>query len=66
MVFQDLWNTIDQQYGLFGVKAVNWDELREEYFERVSEAEPDAELFDLLAELLSHLKDKHIFYRVGC
>ncbi len=65
MVFQDLWNTIDQQYGLFGVKAVNWDELREEYFERVSEAEPDAELFDLLAELLSHLKDKHIWLISG-
>jgi len=61
MVFQDLWNTIDQHYGLFGVKTVDWDELWDEYRERASEADTDAELFDLLAELLSHLKDKHIW-----
>jgi len=61
MVFQNLWDTIDQHYGLFGVKTVDWDALREEYYERASEADTDTELFDLLAKLLSHLKDKHIW-----
>lgn len=44
---------------------MDWDELREEYCERVSRADTDAELFDLLAELLSHLKDKHIWLISG-
>jgi hypothetical protein len=61
MVFQNLWDTIDQHYGLFGVKTVDWDALHEEYYERASKADTDTGLFDLLAELLSHLKDKHIW-----
>jgi carboxyl-terminal processing protease len=61
MVFQDLWNTIDQHYGLFKAKAVDWNLLREAYYLHVTEADTEAELFDHLAELLSHLKDKHIW-----
>jgi carboxyl-terminal processing protease len=61
MVFQDLWYILDQHYGLFGVKAVDWDALRETYTKRVTEADTDTELFDLFAELLSHLQDKHVW-----
>ena len=60
-VFRDLWNTIDQHYGLFGIKAVDWNALGRHYSARASRAATNIELFDLLAEMLSHLKDKHVW-----
>jgi hypothetical protein len=65
MVFHELWNTLDQQYGLFGIRMVDCDNLREEYSEHVFSADTSTVLFDLLAELLSHLKDKHIWLISG-
>ncbi len=60
-VFENLWHTLDAGYGLFGVKAVDWNALRRQYLPQACSAANEAELFDLLAGMLSHLHDKHIW-----
>lgn len=61
VVFQAVWNTLDQGYGLFGAKAVDWDALGERYRKRAGAAATEAGLFNVLAEMLSHLRDKHVW-----
>jgi hypothetical protein len=60
-VFEALWSALDVGYGLFGAKGVDWNVLRQQYLPRACSAEGEAELFDLLAGMLSHLHDKHIW-----
>jgi carboxyl-terminal processing protease len=60
-IYQELWDTLAQRYGLFDVKDVDWHRLGESYWNRALSVETDAELFDRLVELLSPLQDKHVW-----
>ncbi len=59
--FEALWGTLDAGYGLFGVKSVDWDALHRQYLPRARSAASETELFDLLAGMLAHLRDKHVW-----
>ncbi len=58
--FEALWNEFDRYYGLFDVRDVDWDSLYTVYRPRVNEGSTDAELYDAMAGILSHLQDAHV------
>jgi carboxyl-terminal processing protease len=58
--FEYLWNTFDRKYALFVPKRVDWDALYRIYRPKISSQTLDSELFDIMADLLSHLNDNHV------
>jgi carboxyl-terminal processing protease len=65
--FDDAWSAFDAEYAMFGVKpSVNWEKLREIYRARIG---PDVrttyEAAAVIADLLVHLEDLHVFVRIG-
>jgi hypothetical protein len=58
--FDILWKTFDENYALFPVKHVNWDSLHIVYSSRISSSTTDSELWNIIAELISHLNDGHV------
>jgi C-terminal processing protease CtpA/Prc len=58
--FEYLWNTFDQKYALFVPKRIDWDALYSVYRPKISSQTSDSALFDIMANLLSHLNDNHV------
>ncbi len=58
--FDVLWKTIDEKYGQFPVKDVNWDSLYIVYSKQISSSTTENELWSISSQLLSHLNDAHI------
>ncbi|MBX2876978.1 MAG: S41 family peptidase [Saprospiraceae bacterium] len=58
--FDALWEEYNQLYGLFRLKGIDWDALRSEYRPRLSDESTDAELYQVLIEMLDHLNDGHV------
>ena len=63
--FEQLWQTYDRNYALFGAKNVDWDALHAVYRPRVTAATTDGELFEVMASLLGHLNDNHVRLLAG-
>lgn len=59
-VFETVWNTFDRRYALFEVKAVDWDLLHAVYRPEVTSQTSQADLFDIITSMLSHLNDTHV------
>ena len=60
-IFETVWHTLDAGYGLFGARSVDWNALHQQYLPRACLARNEAELINLLASMLAHLHDKHIW-----
>jgi hypothetical protein len=58
--FDALWHEFDRYYALFDVRRVDWDSLYAVYRPLVHSGSTDAELYDAMAGLLSHLQDVHV------
>jgi len=58
--FEYLWNTFDKRYALFVSKRIDWDALYRIYRPKVSSQTTDSGLFNIMANLLSHLNDNHV------
>jgi carboxyl-terminal processing protease len=58
--FDVLWKTIDEKYGQFPVKDVNWDSLYIVYSKKISPSTTEDELWNISSQLLSHLNDAHV------
>lgn len=58
--FDALWNDFDQIYALFDVRGVDWDSLYSVYRPRVHDAMSDAELAEVMCEMLTELDDGHV------
>lgn len=58
--FEYLWNTFDKKYSLFVPKRIDWDALYRIYRPKVSSQTSESGLFDIMANLLSHLNDNHV------
>lgn len=58
--FDVLWNDFDKFYSFFELKNVDWDSLYTVYKPQAANAASEMELFDLISEMLSHLRDGHV------
>ncbi|MHC4404432.1 MAG: S41 family peptidase, partial [Planctomycetota bacterium] len=63
--FDTVWEAFDREYAMFAIKPeVDWARLRDQYRPRAEKAEDIYELGEVLAEMLAHLEDLHVYVRV--
>ncbi len=61
-VFDEVWNAFDREYAMFAIKPkVDWDKLRETYRPRAASAKKNHDLGSVIAEMLGHLEDLHVY-----
>lgn len=62
--FEALWKAFDEHYCFFTYKkqtlGVDWNELHDKYSKQISDDMTDAQLFEVLARMLSELRDGHV------
>lgn len=58
--FDVLWKTIDEKYGGFPAKDVNWDSLYEVCSKQITSSTTESELWKISSDLLAPLNDAHI------
>ena len=64
--FEQVWGDFDREYAMFGLRPeVDWAKLRDEFRPKAEAARTNYELGVVLSEMLTYLKDLHIFVRVG-
>lgn len=57
--FEYLWTEIDKKYSYFELKNIDWDALKRQYQNQLSDGMAEEELFDVLSDLLAELRDDH-------
>lgn len=57
--FEYLWNECNEKYTYFELKKVNWNEIKNEYYNKLYPGISDDSLFNVLGGMLSELKDDH-------
>ncbi len=62
-IFHEAWTFADTHYSFFELKEVDWDDAYDTYQPQVRPDMTDRELFGLLAEMLSLLRDGHVNLR---
>lgn len=62
--FEALWTIIDEHYCFFDYKAqeigLDWDEVRSTYGVRINSGMTSSQLFEVMGDMLSELKDGHV------
>ena len=62
--FEALWQIIDEHYCFLDYKhdaiGLDWDEVHRRYRERIKDGMSSAQLFEVLADMLSELRDGHV------
>lgn len=58
--FDVLWKTIDEKYGQFPVRDVNWDSLYSVFSKQITQSTTEIELWNISSQLLAPLNDAHI------
>ncbi len=62
--FEALWQMVDQHYCFFDYKqhayGLDWNEVYHKYKVRVSDRMTDVQLFEVLTDMLSELRDGHV------
>lgn len=59
--YQELWNGIDQWYGLFEARPINWDSVFQVHQKDVSDTMSVTALYDALCKMITPLNDPHVF-----
>lgn len=62
-IFEDVWNTINEQYYDPSFHGVNWQEVRKRYRPRAEAAKNDLEFYRLFEEMLAVLRDAHTVFK---
>lgn len=57
--FEYLWKQCDEKYSYFDLKGIDWNEMKSKYGEKITGKTTDKELFTILGNMLSELKDDH-------
>ncbi|MPQ48558.1 peptidase S41 [Marinifilum sp. N1E240] len=57
--FEYLWKQCDEKYSYFDVKNIDWLEIKNKYESKITDETNDKQLFDILGDMLSELKDDH-------
>ena len=62
--FEALWKIVDEHYCFFDYKAsqygLDWNEVRARYSRQVDDAMTEAQLFEVLGNMLGELRDGHV------
>ena len=62
--FEALWKILDQRYCFFDYKGneygLDWNEIHSKYAMRINNSMTDSQLFEVMADMLSELKDGHV------
>ena len=58
--FEALWQIIDEHYCFFDYKQIDWDSIYKIYKVRASNNINREQLFEVLTDMLSTLKDGHV------
>lgn len=58
--FEALWSIIDEHYCFFDYKDIDWNEVYKIYKVRVNENMSREQLFEVLTDMLSELRDGHV------
>ena len=62
--FEALWKIIDERYCFFDYKqqeyGLDWNEVHQRYRKRINEGMSSAQLFEVLADMLSELRNGHV------
>ena len=59
-VFEHLWSEMDERYSYFDYKGVDWDSVKTAYQPLVDSCENDVELFSVLFDMMSEVRDGHV------
>ncbi len=59
-LFENFWNTFNDDYASFQVKGINWQQVYNEYRPQVSSETTDEELTEILYQLIRVLDDGHV------
>jgi hypothetical protein len=58
-IFEDAWKVLDERYPFFEVKNIDWNLIHTNYLPRVTEKMTNAQLFDVLGDMIMELHDGH-------
>lgn len=58
--FEALWKILDEHYCFFEQKGINWNEVHNRYAKQFDGGMTESQQFEVLANLLSELKDGHV------
>lgn len=58
--FQYLWETVDHKYSFFEFKKIDWNQVYSKYHQKIDDDMTDEELFRVLFDMLSELRDAHV------
>ncbi len=58
--FNALWRTFDENYASFNLRGINWKRMKEKYRPKLNSHSTDLELYSVLKEMTSELKDGHV------
>ncbi len=62
--FEALWKILDQRYCFFEYKGkeygLDWNDIYSKYSARINNSMTDGQLFEVMADMLSELKDGHV------
>jgi carboxyl-terminal processing protease len=65
-VFETVWQSFDREYAMFAIKPdVDWAAQRERFEPQLAQCETNADLAELLAQMLATLEDLHVNVQVN-
>ncbi len=59
-IFETIWNDMDQHYGCFELRGVDWDSLYEVYRPSITQDMTDGQLWRVVTNMLDELNDQHV------
>jgi len=62
-IFETVWNDFNKTYSLFAHKSINWNIIYDDFSPKVHNNMTDAELFEVIFNMLSTLDDTHIYFQ---
>jgi len=57
--FDALWQTFNENYASFNLRGIDWKKMKEKYRSKLNAQSTDLELYSVLKEMISELKDGH-------
>ncbi|MEQ6121015.1 S41 family peptidase [Reichenbachiella sp. MALMAid0571] len=59
--FDALWNSFNENYSSFELRSIDWGKMKEHYRPMLTSQSSDFELYSVLHQMISELKDGHVF-----